>query len=67
MAHNQNTASFEKMLPRSSRWEIANIYGHNMFVEFISPIFLPYVKKKIKEAKLFDKWLHRGFLTNRMK
>lgn len=33
-----------------------------LFVEFIALIFLSYVKKKMQEAKLFDKWTLQGFL-----
>ena len=33
-----------------------------MFVEFVALIYLSYVKKKMQEAKLFDKWTLQGIL-----
>ena len=33
-----------------------------IFVEFIALIFLSYVKKKMQDAKLFDKWTLQGML-----
>lgn len=33
-----------------------------LFVEFVALIYLSYVKKKMQEAKLFDKWTLQGML-----
>jgi hypothetical protein len=33
-----------------------------LFIEFIALIYLSYVKKKMQEAKLFDKWTLQGLL-----
>jgi len=33
-----------------------------LFVEFIALIYLTYVKKKMKDAKLFEKWTLQGLL-----
>lgn len=33
-----------------------------LFVEFVALIYLSYVKKKMQEAKLFDKWTLQSLL-----
>ena len=33
-----------------------------LFVEFVALIYLSYIKKKMQDAKLFDKWTLQGLL-----
>lgn len=46
------------------RMEVSSELSLNgkLFVEFVALIYLSYVKKKMQEAKLFDKWTLQGLL-----
>lgn len=46
------------------RMEVSSELSLNgkLFVEFVALIYLSYVKKKMQEADLFDKWTMQGLL-----
>ena len=46
------------------RMEVSSELSLNgkLFVEFVALIYLSYVKKKMQEASLFDKWTLQGLL-----